>query len=206
MINASNQHINALVKHLDHESQIQLVGSMKSILANIKSTDDLDNDSDGFLFREHLQTGDLGYLTYLHAKVYKEECGYDLGFEGYVCKTFAEFTERYSPDKDRFFIAEHHGQIVGCVAILGHSDTEAQLRWFIVLPEYRGQGLGKKLYKQAMEYCYKKGFKTVWLLTTSDQIKASSMYKQSGFKCIEETPVQIWGRDLVEEKYVLNLD
>ncbi len=26
------------------------------------------------------------------------------------------------------------------------------------------------------------------------------MYKQSGFKCIEETPVQIWGRDLIEEK------
>lgn len=159
----------------------------------------------GIQIRHVLQLGDLGYLTYLHAKIYKDECGYDLEFEGYVCKTFYDFTERYEPKRDRFFLAEADGKIVGSIAILGHSDTEAQLRWFLLMPEYRGIGLGKELFRLAMEYCQEMKFNHVWLLTTSDQEKATAIYQQKGFQETEATPVKMWGREMVEKKLELFL-
>ena len=162
------------------------------------------NATDSITIRENLNAGDLGYLTYLHAKIYKEECQYDLEFEGYVCKTFYDFTLRHSKERDRFFIAEKDGVIVGNVAILGYSDTEAQLRWFLIEPEFRGIGLGQKLFKRAMQFCEKMDYKKVWLLTTSDQEKASSMYEREGFKMVEETSQEMWGRVLVEKRYELN--
>ena len=152
----------------------------------------------GIAIREVLKSGDLGNLIYLHAKIYKEECNYDLEFEGYVCKTFYEFTKRYSEERDRFFIAEKDGEIVGNVTILGHSATEAQLRWFLIRPEYRGIGLGQELFKKAMQFCDEKDYKRVWLLTTSDQEKASRMYEKEGFRVTEETSQEMRGRTLVE--------
>jgi len=155
--------------------------------------------------RESLNAGDLGYLTYLHAKIYKNECHYDLEFEGYVCKTFYDFTKRYSADRDRFFIAEQDGVIVGSIAILGHSDNEAQLRWFLVEPKLRGLGLGQTLFKKSMAYCKMRGYGKVWLLTTSDQEKAISIYEKEGFKLIREEAQTMWGRVLLEREYELNL-
>ena len=162
------------------------------------------NLTDTISIRENLEAGDLGYLAYLHAKIYKEECHYDLEFEGYVCKTFYDFTLRHSKERDRFFIAEKEGVIIGNVAILGYSDTEAQLRWFLIEPKYRGIGLGNKLFKRAMQFCEEMDYKKIWLLTTSDQEQASSMYEKAGFKVTEETSQEIWGRVLIEKRYELN--
>lgn len=158
-----------------------------------------------FLIREELIPGDLGYLAYLHAKIYHEECGYDLEFEGYVCKTFFEFTKRYSPERDRFFIAEKEGEMIGNIAILGHTDEEAQLRWFIIAPKYHGAGLGQKLFQKAMEFCRERGYKKVWLLTTSDQEKATAMYTRAGFELVSEEQLSVWGRELIDRKYELNM-
>ena len=157
------------------------------------------------IIREYLKPGDLGYLVHMHAVIYKAECNYDLEFEGYVCKTFYEFVNRYSEDGDKFFIAEHEGKIIGSIAILGHSKSEAQLRWFLIEPQHRGSGLGKELLKRAMKFCEEKSYKNIWLLTTSDQEKAAAMYEKVGFKLIEEVPQTIWGRTLNERKYELRL-
>lgn len=54
-------------------------------------------------------------------------------FEGYVCKTFHDFFERYISEKDRFWFAEVNGKMIGAIAIVGHSAQKAQLRWFIIL-------------------------------------------------------------------------
>jgi N-acetylglutamate synthase-like GNAT family acetyltransferase len=178
---------------------------IKSVAERGKSKNEQDQ-FDGLTIREHLVPGDLGYLAYLHAKMYHAECGYDLEFEGYVCKTFYEFTQRYSPEGDRFFIAEKDGMIIGNIAILGHSEKEAQLRWFLILPEYRGVGLGREIFERAIEYCRLKGYKKVWLLTTDDQEKATAMYVRQGFKRISEEPISMWGRQLVERKFELPID
>lgn len=90
--------------------------------------------------RTELLPGDLGLVAYLHGQVYARENGYGLGFEGYVLEGLGEFALRYDPAKDRVWICEHQGRIIGF--LLGmHRDRVAQLRYFILLPEYRAPGL-----------------------------------------------------------------
>ncbi len=159
----------------------------------------------GISIRNYLKPGDVGYLIYLHGWIYAKECGYNHNFEGYVCKTFYDFFENYSSDKDRIWFAEIKGKIIGAIAILGHSAIKAQLRWFIIHPDYRGRGVGRKLFDEAMCYCRKMNFKKIFLATTQDQKTAVNMYINEGFKKVSQTENEAWGKPLTEEIYELLL-
>ena len=189
--------------HILRGEEMEMVKASQDHASKREKTKEKRDSLKTVTIREELVPGDLGYLAYLHAKIYYAECGYDLEFEGYVCKTFYEFTKRYSEERDRFFIAEQDGSIIGNIAILGHSEEEAQLRWFLIQPESRGIGLGHKLFEKAMEFCRKKGYKKVWLLTTDDQEKATAMYAREGFQLISEEHIHMWGRELIERRYEL---
>src|SRR5262245_12471430 len=90
-----------------------------------------------FTLRHNLQPGDLGYLIRLHGIVYAQEHGFDPTVEAYVAGPLAEFVRSRS-DRDQLWIAERAGRIAGCIAIVGASQKEAQLRWFLVDPSVRG--------------------------------------------------------------------
>lgn len=156
--------------------------------------------------RSDLRPGDVGALIGLHGWIYSKECGYNHIFEGYVCKTFSDFFENYSPDKDRFWFAEAEGEIVGAIAIVGHSVEKAQLRWFILHPDFRGLGIGKTLLREAVTYCAeKKKYRLVFLETTEDQKTAIRMYEQAGFRKTAERKNETWGVSHVELVYELRL-
>ena len=92
--------------------------------------------------RTELRPGDAGYITYLHASIYTAEYGFRPVFEAYVLESFCPFIKNYDPARDRLWCAEHNGNIVGSIAIVGHGDR-AQIRWFLIDPRYRNIGLGK---------------------------------------------------------------
>ncbi|MNI76554.1 Acetyltransferase YpeA [compost metagenome] len=133
------------------------------------------------------------------------ECGYNHLFEAYVCKTFYDLLQTYNPDRDRFWLAEADGEIVGCIAVIGHSNEKAQLRWFILHPDYRRMGIGKKLFHEAIRHCRERGFQHIFLETTDDQKAAIHMYVQAGFKKIAEQENESWGVRNVEQTYELQL-
>ena len=153
-----------------------------------------------------MRPGDIGKLISLHGWIYQQECGYDHSFEGYVCKTFYEFLENYHPSKDRVWFLESGGQMAGAIAVVGHSKTRAQLRWFILHPKYRGFGLGSRLMKEAIAYCREKGYKDIFLLTTLDQHTAIRMYEKAGFQKTTEHETYMWGKNLTELTFELHMD
>ncbi|MDF2521686.1 MAG: MarR family transcriptional regulator [Clostridia bacterium] len=155
--------------------------------------------------RTEFKPGDAGSIIQLHGWIYEKECGYNQVFEAYVCKTFFDFLLKYNPEKDRVWIAEDKEQAIGAIAIVGHSTERAQLRWFILHPEYRDFGLGKKLLYDAIQYCRDKGYKQVFLDTTEEQTKAIAMYTKAGFVKVAEHENKTWGKELFEETYELNL-
>jgi len=155
--------------------------------------------------RHRIKPGDIGYLTYLHGILYAKEYGYDRTFEAYVASGIAEFVQSFSPRNDRIWLAETNDQIIGSIAIVGHSKLKAQLRWFLVHPEYRGLGIGRKLLKEALHFCRKCKYRTVFLWTTSELSAAQHLYTSVGFKRTEEKTHQIWGKAITEEKYDLHL-
>jgi GNAT superfamily N-acetyltransferase len=155
--------------------------------------------------RHYLKPGDIGYLTYLHSILYAKEYGYDITFEAYVAKGLAESVQSFSPDKDRIWLAEINDQIVGSIAIVGASRLEAQLRWFLVHPDYRGLGLGRELLREALLFCKEHKYKTIFLWTTSELSVACHLYTSVGFRKTEEKTHEIWGKLVKEERYDLHL-
>jgi ribosomal protein S18 acetylase RimI-like enzyme len=155
--------------------------------------------------RHTIRPGDIGYLTYLHGIVYAQEYKYDTTFEAYVANGIAEFIQSFEPKKDRIWLAETRNRIIGSIAIVRCSKLEAQLRWFLVHPKYRGRGIGKELLKEAVRFSKRRKYKTVFLWTTSELDAARHLYIGFGFRKTKETEHIIWGKAVKEERYDLRL-
>jgi len=93
--------------------------------------------------RHEMKPGDIGYLTYLHGTLYAKEYRYDQTFEAYVAHGLVEFVKSFNPYRDRIWLAEAEGRIVGSVAIVRSTKLDAQLRWYVVHPDYREEGSAK---------------------------------------------------------------
>jgi GNAT superfamily N-acetyltransferase len=159
---------------------------------------------DAVIIRTSLLPGDLGSIVRLHGTLYAQEYGFDPTFEAYVAGPLAEFV-RAASDRERLWIAERGGQIVGCVVIVAAAPQTAQLRWFLVDPSARGAGLGKRLLAEAIAFCKAVGYHRIILWTVSALAAAGHLYRSAGFRKVEEKPGRMWGVDVVEEKYELAL-
>lgn len=153
--------------------------------------------------RTQLQPGDVGYIIYLHGTLYAREYELDRTFEGDVAIRMGEFAKTYDPRKDYFAVAEVEGKIVGSIVINGLSDETAQVRWFLVHPDARGQGLGRRLIGGALAFCRERGFKKVTLWTISELKAAAHLYRQAGFVVTREETHEIWGATRIEQEYEL---
>ncbi len=155
--------------------------------------------------RSDLKPGDIGAIVHLHGVVYAQEYGWDSTFEGYVAEGLARFALSGNARNDRLWIAEAKEEIVGSIGVVGHFTREAQLRWFLVRPSWRGRGLGRRLLNEALEFCRERRFGSVFLWTTSDLEAAAHLYQQAGFRKTEETTHRTWGQTVTEERYDMSL-
>lgn len=147
---------------------------------------------------------DVARIAALHREIYSREYGFDATFETYVAEPLAEFADRRAAN-ERIWIAEHDGEIVGCVAIVAASENTAQLRWFLVAPSARGHGLGARLLREAVEFSRQRGYSEIILWTVSALVTAAHLYKKAGFTLAEQRPGRCWGVDVVEERYEMAL-
>ncbi|RED19014.1 MarR family transcriptional regulator with acetyltransferase activity [Flavobacterium cutihirudinis] len=198
----SENKIEGKIEKLNTSEKEILVDSMNTV-RNLLTENKIARED--ITYRHEITPGDVGYIIYLHGAIYGKEYHFSSDFEKYVIKTFYDFLEKYSPEKDRIWMAEHNNKIVGCVAIVHQPDGEAQLRWFLLDPAFRGLGIGKRLLTDAVDFCKEKNFKNVFLLTTSMQDKALQMYKMIGFKLTQSEKVEEWGKTFYEERYDLKL-
>lgn len=154
--------------------------------------------------RTELRPGDLGYVTYLHGALYSKEYNYSLKFESYVAKGLCEFYEKYNPERNRIWACEHNDWMIGFLLLIDRGDA-AQLRYFLIEPEYRGLGLGRKLLGLYMDFLHECGYKASYLWTTDELTTAAALYKKLGFKLTEEKESTAFGKPLIEQRYDLIL-
>lgn len=154
--------------------------------------------------RTELRPGDIGYVVYLHGKLYGEENAYGIAFEAYVAKGLCEFHAQYDPVKDRVWICEHQDRIVGFLLLMHREGDVAQLRYFILEPAYRGMGLGRRLMDLYMEHLLVAGYRSSYLWTTNEQVTAAALYKRYGFMLTEEKASEAFGKPLYELKFELH--
>jgi len=157
------------------------------------------------IIRNDFQSGDVGYIIYLHGKLYKEEYNYGIEFEMYVAKGLLEFLENYDPQKDQIWICEYQNKIIGSLVLMHRENNAAQLRYFLTKPEFRGIGLGKKLMELFLNFLHQGKYRSSFLWTTEEQKSAATLYKKSGFILTEEKFSDAFGKKVKEQRYDLKM-
>ncbi|WP_448583355.1 N-acetyltransferase family protein [Thermocrinis sp.] len=96
------------------------------------------------------------------------------------------------------FVAVADGKKIGFIASDGnwYSKREGKvvgaIHELVVLPEYRGLGVGKKLLDRAIQYFKERGLDTVELWVGDENVSALEFYKKYGFK--EKDRFNYWVR------------
>jgi GNAT superfamily N-acetyltransferase len=155
--------------------------------------------------RHDLRPGDFGRVTEQHGVLYAAEYGFDHTFEAYVAETLAELGKAAPSWRDRLWLAELDGRLVGSIGIVGREANAAQLRWMLVAPAARGSGLGRRLVGDALAFCREIGCESVFLWTVSVLTAAARIYVEAGFQLTEERERAMWGTAVTEQRYDLAL-
>ena len=163
-----------------------------------------DKTLDDINIRTELEPGDLSYVSYRQARLYKEEYNFGISFESYALAGLHEFYQNYNPEMDRVWICENDGKIIGFLLLMHRENNAAQLRYFYIEREYRGIGLGKKLMQLYMEFLTKKRYQSSYLWTTQELDSAISLYTRHGFILTEEKPSTAFGKMTNEWRYDLS--
>jgi ribosomal protein S18 acetylase RimI-like enzyme len=159
--------------------------------------------SPGISIRTDLKLGDVEAIVRMHGDIYAREYGFDDTFATYVEQPLSAFARHHSP-RERLWIAEYESRIVGCVAIVAGEEGHAQLRWYLIDPQFRGHGLGRRMLHDAIVFARERDYPAIYLWTVSQLTAAAHQYQSLGFKKVEEKPGH-WGVEVIEEKYELIL-
>ena len=150
--------------------------------------------------------GDIGWVVSRHAALYAEEYGWDETFEGMVAEVAAEFIKSFDAKRERCWIAEREGEIVGSVFLVrGPEERTAKLRLLYVEPSARGLGIGARLVEECRLFARATGYKRIVLWTNSILLSARRIYEAAGYRLMKSEPHNSFGHDLVGETWQLDL-
>ena len=145
--------------------------------------------------------GDLGRVISRHGALYATEYGWDWTFEALVAQVASEFILKYKPTRERCWIAELDGRVVGSTFLVEKSDDIAKLRLVYVEPEARGFGISRHMLDAAMTFATAVGYTRMMLWTNRNLVAARGLYASSGFTLSKEEPYRGFGHDLVGETW-----
>jgi DNA-binding MarR family transcriptional regulator/GNAT superfamily N-acetyltransferase len=197
----SNADVTARLREVSEANQTRLVAAMdqiESVLAPRAA------ESEPYILRPH-QPGDMGWVVGRQGLLYAQEYGWDEQYEALAAKIAAHFIEHFDARRERCWIAERKGEIVGAVFLVKHSQTVAKLRLLHVEASARGLGIGKRLLDECVRFARRVGYKKITLWTQSILHAARHIYKQAGFRCVGKKRHHSFGKDLVAETWELNL-
>ncbi|HMA24563.1 MAG TPA: helix-turn-helix domain-containing GNAT family N-acetyltransferase [Gemmatimonadaceae bacterium] len=198
-----DEDVAALLARLPATGRQRLVDAMHAI-EDVLGAPARDS-AEPYLLRQH-QPGDMGWITHRHGVLYSQEYGYDERFEALVAKIAGEFIEHLDPARERCWIAERRGEIVGSVFLVKQSATVAKLRLLYVEPSARGLGIGARLVDECIRFARRAGYRKITLWTQSELLAARRIYQKTGFKLVGKQRHRSFSRDdLVSETWELKL-
>ncbi|HEU5098675.1 MAG TPA: helix-turn-helix domain-containing GNAT family N-acetyltransferase [Roseiflexaceae bacterium] len=202
VLNTRSQHqIEAMLGRLPAEDRQRLVAAMQTIEDLLGARPER---SVPYILRPH-QPGDMGWIVHRHGVLYAEEYGWDEQFEALVAGIVAKFIQDFQPRRERCWIAEMGGEVVGSVFLVHQSDTVAKLRLLLVEPKARGLGIGSRLVGECVRQARQFGYRRLTLWTNSVLVAARHIYEQAGFQLLSQEPHHSFGHDLISETWELEL-
>ena len=190
LVDASRRDVAAMLERLPPTAQQDLVAAMNEIEGL------LGEPSPGYLLRNP-QPGDMGWIIHRQAVLYAQEYGWNNEYEALVADILAKFVREFDPARERCWIAEKDGKVIGSVFVVRQDDTTAKLRLLYVDPCARGLGIGSRLVDECLRFSREAGYARMVLWTNSILTDARRIYDKAGFQLVEEEAHHSFGKDLV---------
>ena len=151
------------------------------------------------------EPADAPWVVDQHERLYAQEEGYDSTFRALVTDILDGFIADHDPTRETGWIAEQNGTPVGCIFCVSAGPTTAKLRMFLALPEVRGQGLGKRLLTECMNFARSAGYTDMTLWTHESHKAACALYVAHGWTLQHSTPGHEFGVDVVDQVWTTRL-
>ena len=189
-----------LLGPLSEPDQMRLIEAMDAIRTIIERP-----ESQPSVVIRPLGPGDLGWVVHRHGVLYASEYGWDETFEGLVAQIVADYTRDRDDRRESAWIAEVDGEPAGSIFCTKREENVAQLRLLLVEPGSRGLGIGGRLVDECIRFARRAGYRQMILWTNDVLITARRIYEKAGFTLVEEGPHESFGKELVEQTWVLTL-
>jgi DNA-binding MarR family transcriptional regulator/GNAT superfamily N-acetyltransferase len=197
----SNRDVSAMLENLSPTERKQLVDSVQTVR---RLLGDIAEAKTSYLLRPH-RPGDMGWIVHRQAILYADEYGWDGTYEALAAEIVAQFIKNYDPNRERAWVAEKDGEMVGAVFVAKGSDQIAKLRLLHVERQARGLGIGKRLVEECIRFARQAGYQKMTLWTQNILLAARQIYKKAGFQVVHEEKHHSFGKDLMAETWELDL-
>jgi len=190
---ASSAEARTLLEPLSPVERASVVNAMTTIMALLKGGSASDAP---FLIRQN-SPGDIGWIIHRQATIYTAEYGWDETFEALVAEIAGGFLKTHDAKRERCWVAERNGEIVGSIFLVDAGQGVAKLRLLYVEADARGLGIGRRLVEEVLRFAKGAEYRCVTLWTNDVLASARRIYEAAGFRLASSESHRSFGKDLV---------
>jgi DNA-binding MarR family transcriptional regulator/GNAT superfamily N-acetyltransferase len=202
---SAREEVGRMLSGLSAAEQACLVESLRTVEKLLGAPSHSENASKAPYLLRSPRPGDMGWVVHRHGVLYAREYGWDERFEALVAGVVARFIERFDPRRERCWIAEKDGEIVGSVVLVKQSPRVAKLRLLLVEPAARGLGLGTRLVNECVRFARLAGYRKITLWTNRVLHAARHIYEKTGFRLVHTERRHGFGQHRISETWELTL-
>ena len=136
--------------------------------------------------------GDANRILSLMREVFIDEMEWDRAFIVDAARVLAEMLNNHRPGHDLFVVAESANKIIGVVFLIDIGNRTGFIRWLVVHRDFRGIGLGRRLFDRVLGFSREEGFVKLRLVTVWKLSEARRFYLKAGFSEVGRRPDFLW--------------
>jgi GNAT superfamily N-acetyltransferase len=146
---------------------------------------------------------DRDWLIAQHSVHYAREEGFDASFGTLVADIVDAFIADHDPACEAGWIAQRGYTRFGSIFCVRLDEVTAKLRLFLLTPDARGTGLGRRMLAHNIAFARSAGYEGMQLWTHESHRAAGRLYAASGWTLKESRPVTSFGRANVEQTWAI---